>query len=107
MSKIKNYLSELYGNTEIKECKYKTPIEFQSGAKGEYFHMPPTKAELSQVQDYVEDFKSGAIKAGKGILRGKKGLLSLLGAAGLGSAFNYLQQQGADLFDDGGSTRVQ
>lgn len=27
MSKIKNYLSELYGNTEIKECKYKTPIE--------------------------------------------------------------------------------
>lgn len=86
--------------------KYKTPLELDRGA-GRFTAMPPTKQELLQVQDYVDDFKSGAIKAGKGILRGKKGLISLLGAAGLGSAFNYLQQQGADLFDDGGSTRVQ
>ena len=58
--------------------------------------------------DQVADWSQSKVKtAARGALKGKKGLLSLLGAAGLGTAFNYLQDKGSDLLDDGGNTRIQ
>jgi hypothetical protein len=60
------------------------------------------------VLDQVADWSQSKVKtAARGALKGKKGLLSALGAAGLGTAFNYLQDKGSDLLGDGGNTRVQ
>ena len=79
-----------------------------SGARGDKFLAPPTKREISEVLDQVADWSQSKVKtAARGALKGKKGLLSALGAAGLGTAFNYLQDKGSDLLGDGGSTRVQ
>ena len=79
-----------------------------SGARGDKFLAPPTKREISEVLDQVADWSQSKVKtAARGALKGKKGLLSALGAAGLGTAFNYLQDKGSDLLGDGGNTRVQ
>ena len=89
----------------------KNPVisyERMSGARGDQFLTPPTKREISEVLDQVADWSQSKVKtAARGALKGKKGLLSALGAAGLGTAFNYLQDKGSDLLGDGGSTRVQ
>ena len=82
--------------------------ERMKGAKKDQFLAPPTKREISEVLDQVADWSQSKVKtAARGALKGKKGLLSLLGAAGLGTAFNYLQDKGSDLLDDGGNTRIQ
>jgi len=78
------------------------------GASRDQFAAPPTRREVSEVLDQVADWSASKVKtAARGALKGKKGLLSVIGAAGLGTAFNYLQDKGSDLLNDGGNTRAQ
>ena len=86
----------------------KIAYEYMQYASKDQFLAPPTKREISEVLDQVADWSKSKVKtAARGALKGKKGLLSAIATAGLGTAFNYLQDKGSDLLGDGGNTRVQ
>jgi len=86
----------------------KIAYEYMQYASKDQFLAPPTKREISEVLDQVADWSKSKVKAAaSGAVKGRKGLLSAIAAAGLGTAFNYLQDKGSDLLGDGGNTRVQ